>query len=61
MLAKFGARLETQLGLAWPGSSLVGERNSFVWGRFGSSQISSDLDSAGFGSVLGIWLGSSLS
>ena len=35
--------------------------HSFVLGRFGSSHISSDLDLAGFGSVLGVWLGSSLS
>ena len=36
-------------------------KNNKISGRFGSSQISSDLDSAGFGSVLGVWLGSSLS
>ena len=27
-LAKLGARLETQLGLAWPGSSSVGEHTA---------------------------------
>ena len=30
-LAKLGARLETQLGLAWPGSSSVGERTALSW------------------------------
>ena len=30
-LAKLGARLETQLGLAWSGSSSVGERTTLSW------------------------------
>ena len=46
--------LDLRLKSAWLGLALLSL-------SLRSSQISSDLDSAGFGSILGIWLGSSLS